>query len=60
MAVLLIRYGDSSACPGQEFADSSIWLAVACMIATLDINEAVDAAGKRITPPAAFDEVFVR
>ncbi|EPS97696.1 hypothetical protein FOMPIDRAFT_1061765 [Fomitopsis schrenkii] len=47
-------------CPGQEFADSSIWLAAACMIAALDISQTIDAAGKHITPPAAFDEVFVR
>ncbi|KAH9930145.1 cytochrome P450 monooxygenase [Fomitopsis serialis] len=46
-------------CPGQEFADSSVWLAAACIIAAVDVNQALDKSGKCIVPPAAFDEVFV-
>ncbi|KAH9917072.1 cytochrome P450 [Fomitopsis serialis] len=41
-------------CPGRRFADRSIWLAMAAMIATLDIRKARDASGEEITPRMAF------
>ncbi|KZT73493.1 cytochrome P450 [Daedalea quercina L-15889] len=47
------------ACPGQDFADSSVWLACACIVATVDIRQTLDESGKCITPPAVFDDVFV-
>ncbi|TFY58455.1 hypothetical protein EVJ58_g6405 [Rhodofomes roseus] len=46
-------------CPGQKFADSSVWLAAACIIAAVDISQILDESGKSVQPPAAFDEVFV-
>lgn len=49
-----------SLCPGQQFADSSVWIAAANIIATLDISAACDGAGKRITQSAAFRPGFVR
>ncbi|OBZ68047.1 O-methylsterigmatocystin oxidoreductase [Grifola frondosa] len=47
-------------CPGQAFADSSLWLAMAHMIATLDIRKRVDSFGKEINFEAAFSSGFVR
>ncbi|KAH9917065.1 cytochrome P450 [Fomitopsis serialis] len=41
-------------CPGRQLADSSIWLAIACMLATLDFSKARDAAGDEITPATDF------
>lgn len=47
-------------CPGRYFADTSIWLAAASMIATLDIHKARDSQGQEIIPPAAFKPGFIR
>ncbi|KZT04130.1 cytochrome P450 [Laetiporus sulphureus 93-53] len=47
------------ACPGRHLADSSVWLAAAMMIATLDIGKARDASGKLITPEPTFVQNFV-
>ncbi|KAH9834652.1 cytochrome P450 monooxygenase [Rhodofomes roseus] len=41
-------------CPGRQLADSSIWLAIACLLATLDFNKARDSTGNEITPMAEF------
>ncbi|KAI8992762.1 cytochrome P450 [Trametes punicea] len=45
-------------CPGQAFADASIYLAVANIIALFDIRKVVDEAGYEITPPAEFISGF--
>ncbi|KAI0630802.1 cytochrome P450 [Trametes polyzona] len=42
------------ACPGQAFADASIWLAISNIIALFDILKPLDSAGNEITPPAKF------
>jgi len=42
-------------CPGLLIADSSIWLAMANVIATFDIAECRDASGKITTPVAAWE-----
>ncbi|CCM04535.1 uncharacterized protein FIBRA_06716 [Fibroporia radiculosa] len=41
-------------CPGRLLGDASIWLAVARMVATLDVRRARDADGTEITPLPAF------
>ena len=41
-------------CPGREFADAKLFLAIANIIATLDIGRAKDAEGKEIVPTASF------
>ncbi|OBZ74478.1 O-methylsterigmatocystin oxidoreductase [Grifola frondosa] len=46
-------------CPGQEFAYSSIWLAAASIIATLDICKSRDEFGNEVTPAASFISGFV-
>ncbi|KAI0364042.1 cytochrome P450 [Pilatotrama ljubarskyi] len=45
-------------CPGQAFADASIWLAIAHIVALFDIKKAIDDAGNEITPPAEFISGF--
>ncbi|KAF9812881.1 hypothetical protein IEO21_05932 [Rhodonia placenta] len=46
-------------CPGQDFADTSVWIAVANMVATLDIAVATDEAGKQSPPTGSFVPGFV-
>ncbi|KZT69394.1 cytochrome P450 [Daedalea quercina L-15889] len=41
-------------CPGRRFGDSSVWHAMASIIATLDIRKARDAQGNEITPAGTF------
>ena len=41
-------------CPGREFADATLFLAMASMISALDIAKAQDAEGKDITPAVSF------
>jgi cytochrome P450 len=40
-------------CPGRYFADDTVFLMCATVLATLDISKATDAGGQDITP--AFD-----
>ena len=47
-------------CPGREFAEASIWLAAACMLALFDISKATDRWGKEITPSGEYTSGFVR
>ncbi|CCM04534.1 uncharacterized protein FIBRA_06715 [Fibroporia radiculosa] len=42
------------ACPGLDLGDISLWLAIARIVATLDIRKARDSAGAEITPAPAF------
>ncbi|KAF9808713.1 hypothetical protein IEO21_07775 [Rhodonia placenta] len=41
-------------CPGRFLADSSVWLAIANIVATMDIQKARDISGKEITPILSF------
>ena len=47
-------------CPGQAFADQSLWLAIANIVATFDILKPFDEAGREVTPPAKFRPGFTR
>ena len=47
-------------CPGRSFADSTLFLAIATMVATLDIGKARDAGGEEITPEESFLPGFFR
>ena len=47
-------------CPGQAFAESSIFLIMSNVIATMDLAKAVDEAGVPITPPIEFTKSFIR
>lgn len=48
------------ACPGKAFAESSIFLIMSNIIATMDLTKAVDEAGVPITPPVEYTKSFVR
>ncbi|EIW56861.1 cytochrome P450 [Trametes versicolor FP-101664 SS1] len=46
-------------CPGRDFADAGVWLAIASVIALFDIGKSIDAWGNEITPPPEFVSGFV-
>ncbi|CCL98338.1 uncharacterized protein FIBRA_00332 [Fibroporia radiculosa] len=41
-------------CPGRTFADTTIWLLIASVLATMDICKTCDEAGEKITPEPIF------
>lgn len=47
-------------CPGQHVAESSIFIQMAMVLATLDIRKAVDGMGQLIEPEIAFTTGLVR
>ncbi|KAG5718859.1 O-methylsterigmatocystin oxidoreductase [Termitomyces sp. T112] len=47
-------------CPGQNLVESSIWLLIASMVATLDIAKAVDASGNPVEPRVHFNNPIFR
>ena len=47
-------------CPGEHMVDSSVWLLIACMIATLKIDKAKDAMGKPIEPVVEYPNSVFR
>ncbi|KZT69377.1 cytochrome P450 [Daedalea quercina L-15889] len=51
---LVFGYG-RRICPGRRFADISVWLAAANIVATFDIHKARDGTGKEITPVIEFE-----
>lgn len=55
---IVFGYG-RRACPGRQFADSNIWLAIASMTATLHIAKALDEDGGEITPPYEYTNGIV-
>ncbi|KAF9810823.1 hypothetical protein IEO21_06771 [Rhodonia placenta] len=46
-------------CPGRLLADANIWLAIANMVATLDIGKARDSAGSEIEPRVESTSGFI-
>jgi len=47
-------------CPGKAFGESSVFLIMSNIIATMDLTKAVDEAGIPITPPVEYTKSFVR
>lgn len=47
-------------CPGKAFAESSIFLIMSNIIATMDLTKAVDEAGVPITPSVEYTKSFIR
>ncbi|KAF8056983.1 cytochrome P450 [Lyophyllum atratum] len=41
-------------CPGRYLADSSLWIAMATILLTLEISKEIDEDGKEITPEVKF------
>lgn len=58
MWMLTIRW--SRICPGQAFADATLWIAMAGIIASFDVRPPLDAEGAEVCPPAAFRPGFTR
>lgn len=48
------------ACPGRRFADDSLWLVIANIIATFDIKRTVDSNGSEIIPSMSFSPGLTR
>uniref|UniRef100_A0A0W0EW69 Putative cytochrome P450 n=1 Tax=Moniliophthora roreri TaxID=221103 RepID=A0A0W0EW69_MONRR len=46
-------------CPGRHFADQSLWHAMACILATLEILPEKDESGKIVVPEVRFTEGIV-
>lgn len=47
-------------CPGRHFADTTLFLTIANMAATLDIRKARDADGVEVTPRISFTDSLIR
>ena len=47
-------------CPGKAFAESSMFLLISNIIATMDLTKALDEAGNPITPSVEFNKSAVR
>jgi len=47
-------------CPGMNLVESSIWLLISSMIATLDISKAVDEFGNVVEPKVDFENPIFR
>ena len=47
-------------CPGMHVAQASIWIAIASVLATFDIQKRKDAMGEDIEPSVQFESGIVR
>jgi hypothetical protein len=47
-------------CPGMHFADASLFITIASILAVFDISKALDEQGEEITPPGAFTDRGVK
>jgi cytochrome P450 len=47
-------------CPGRTFAESSIYLLISNIIATMDLSKATDETGAPITPSVEYTKSFIR
>ena len=50
----------TSRCPGAHLIESSTWLLMVSMLATLDMRKGVDASGNVIEPKVTFDNAVFR
>ena len=48
------------ACPGKAFAEANVWLLMANIVATMDIEKSVDEMGQPITPSTEYIGSFIR
>lgn len=50
----------ASICPGRHMADTTVWAAIACLLATFDFGKAKDKAGNYIDTQPLFDGALIR
>lgn len=55
-----IHYSFISECPGKHLVDSSVWLLLVSMLATLDMSKAVDDLGQTIEPVVTYNNSIFR
>lgn len=60
MLIYTIAYFDCRICPGRQFAEQSVYVAVTSLLATTNISKAVDNQGVEITPKLEFLDGSVR
>ncbi|KAF7347079.1 Cytochrome P450 [Mycena venus] len=46
-------------CPGRHMATSSLWISIACILATFNVTKALDEHGREIEPSYEFDSGFI-
>ena len=56
----LLTHSVTRLCPGNHLIDSSVWLLIASMLATLDISKAVDEHGNTVEPVVKYDNSIFR
>ena len=47
-------------CPGKAFAEANVWLLMANIVATMDIEKSIDEMGQPITPSTEYTGSLVR
>jgi len=47
-------------CPGKAFAEANVWLLMANIVATMNIEKSIDEMGRQITPNPEYIGSFVR
>ena len=47
-------------CPGNHLVDSSVWLLIVSMLATLDISKALDDLGNTVEPTVNYNNAVFR
>ena len=57
---LLIHFVTRRRCPGSHLIESSLWIVIACVLATLDVHTERDAQGAPIEPVLVFENAVFR
>lgn len=58
--LISVFYTLSRRCPGAALVDSSVWLAMVSILATMNITKSVDERSKVIEPEFVFENFFFR
>lgn len=58
--IQIVLIPQSRRCPGANLVDSSNWLLIASIIATMNITKAIDEKGKTIEPEYVFENLVFR
>jgi hypothetical protein len=55
-----IHYSLTRQCPGNHLVDSSVWLLIVSMLATVDVSKAVDDLGNTVEPTVNYNNAVFR